>query len=160
MGLGPTDYSGSCISCSCVRADKRCVDCLCGQHGRCQNTPRAGEEQFRPHHATVNDGSQPCSLLHRPQRCLTPARASGRALVGVRTHHRQRSGQTRPVSPVGTQTRERCLCSLLPHQPRVTGIRLESGAREETGRFRDVKRCVATEDRTRVSGISLLRHNR
>ena len=42
----------------------------------------------------------------------------------------------------------------------VTGIRLESGAREETGRFRDVKRCVATEDRTRVSGISLLRHNR
>ena len=43
---------------------------------------------------------------------------------------------------------------------RVTGNRLESGAREETGRFRDVKRCVATEDRTRVSGISLLRHNR
>ena len=42
----------------------------------------------------------------------------------------------------------------------VTGIQLESGAREETGRFRDVKRCVATEDRTRVSGISLLRHNR
>ena len=35
----------------------------------------------------------------------------------------------------------------------VTGIRLKSGAREETGRFRDVKRCVATEDRTRVSGI-------
>ena len=42
----------------------------------------------------------------------------------------------------------------------VTGIQLESGAREETGRFRDVKRCVATGDRTRVSGISLLRHNR
>ena len=42
----------------------------------------------------------------------------------------------------------------------VTGIRLESGAREETGRFGDVKRCVATEDRTRVSGIGLLRHNR
>ena len=34
-------------------------------------------------------------------------------------------------------------------------------ARDETGRFRDVmiKRCVATGDRTRVSGISLLRHN-
>ena len=31
----------------------------------------------------------------------------------------------------------------------VTGIQLEPGAREETGRFRDVKRCVATEDRTR-----------
>ena len=62
---------------------------------------------------------KPCSLLHRPPRCLTPARASGRALVGVRTHHRQRSGQTRPVSPVVTQTRERCLCSLLPHLPRV-----------------------------------------
>ena len=44
--------------------------------------------------------------------------------------------------------------------PSVTGIRLESGAREETGRFRDVKRCVATGDRTRVSGFSLLRHNR
>ena len=42
----------------------------------------------------------------------------------------------------------------------VTEIRLESGAREETGRFRDVKRCVATEDRTRVSGMGLLRHNR
>ena len=42
----------------------------------------------------------------------------------------------------------------------VTGIRLESGAREETGRFRDVKRCVATGDRTRVSGLGLLRHNR
>ena len=42
----------------------------------------------------------------------------------------------------------------------VMGIQLESGAREETGRFRDVKRCVATEDRTWVSGISLLRHNR
>ena len=42
----------------------------------------------------------------------------------------------------------------------VTGIRLESGAREETGRFRDVKRCVATGDRTRISGIGLLRHNR
>ena len=42
----------------------------------------------------------------------------------------------------------------------VTGIRLESRAREETGRFRDVKRCVATGDRTRVSGFSLLRHNR
>ena len=28
----------------------------------------------------------------------------------------------------------------------VTGIRMESGAREETGRFRDVKRCVATGD--------------
>ena len=44
--------------------------------------------------------------------------------------------------------------------PCVMGIQLESGAREETGRFRDVKRCVATGDRTRVSGISLLRHNR
>ena len=33
---------------------------------------------------------------------------------------------------------------------------MESGAREETGRFRDVKRCVATEDRTRVSGIALM----
>ena len=42
----------------------------------------------------------------------------------------------------------------------VTGIQLESGTREETGRFRDVKRCVATGDRTRVSGFSLLRHNR
>ena len=42
----------------------------------------------------------------------------------------------------------------------VTGIQLESGAREGTGRFRDVKRCVATGDRTRVSGFSLLRHNR
>ena len=42
----------------------------------------------------------------------------------------------------------------------VTGFELESGAREETGRFRDVKRCVATGDRTQVSGISLLRHNR
>ena len=30
----------------------------------------------------------------------------------------------------------------------VTGIQLESGAREETGRFRDVKRCVTTGDRT------------
>ena len=39
----------------------------------------------------------------------------------------------------------------------VTGIQLQSGAREETGRFRDVKRCVATGDRTRVSGFSLLR---
>ena len=37
----------------------------------------------------------------------------------------------------------------------VTGIQLESGAREETGRFRDVIRCVATGDRTRVSGSSL-----
>ena len=37
----------------------------------------------------------------------------------------------------------------------VTGIQLESGAREETGRSRDVKRCVATGNRTRVSGISL-----
>ena len=34
----------------------------------------------------------------------------------------------------------------------VTGVDLESGAREETGRFRDVKRCVATGDRNRVSG--------
>ena len=42
----------------------------------------------------------------------------------------------------------------------VTGIQLESGAREETERFRDVKRCVATGDRTRVSGIGLLRHDR
>ena len=42
----------------------------------------------------------------------------------------------------------------------LTGIQLESGAREETGRFRDAKRCVATEDRTPVSGIGLLRHNR
>ena len=33
----------------------------------------------------------------------------------------------------------------------VTGIQLESRAREETGRFRDVKRCVATGDGTRVS---------
>ena len=42
----------------------------------------------------------------------------------------------------------------------VTGIQLESGAREETGRFRDVKRCVATGDRTKawISGIGLLRH--
>ena len=42
----------------------------------------------------------------------------------------------------------------------VTGIQLESGARKETGRFRDVKRWVATGDRTRVSGLGLLRHNR
>ena len=42
----------------------------------------------------------------------------------------------------------------------VTGIRLESGAGEETGRFRDIKRCVATENRTRISGIGLLCHNR
>ena len=41
----------------------------------------------------------------------------------------------------------------------VTGIQLESGAREETGKFRDVKRCVATGDRTRGAGFSLLRHN-
>ena len=47
-----------------------------------------------------------------------------------------------------------------PPPPPVTGIQLESGAREETGRLRDVKRCVATGDRTRVSGIWLLRHNR
>ena len=40
----------------------------------------------------------------------------------------------------------------------VTGFQVESGAREETGRFRDVKRFVATGDRTRVSGFSLLRH--
>ena len=33
-------------------------------------------------------------------------------------------------------------------------------ARQEKGRFRDVKRCVATGDRTWVSGIDLLRHNR
>ena len=42
----------------------------------------------------------------------------------------------------------------------VMGIQLESGAREETGRFRDVKTCVATGYRTWVSGISLLRHKR
>ena len=30
----------------------------------------------------------------------------------------------------------------------VTGIQVESGAREETGRFKDVKTCVATGDRT------------
>ena len=42
----------------------------------------------------------------------------------------------------------------------VTGTQLESRAREETGRFRDIKRCVATWDRTRVSGIGLLHHNR
>ena len=35
----------------------------------------------------------------------------------------------------------------------VKKIQLERGAREETGRFKDVKRCVATGDRTRVSGI-------
>ena len=34
------------------------------------------------------------------------------------------------------------------------------GQRGRSGRFRDVKRCVVTVDRTRVSGISLLRHNR
>ena len=42
----------------------------------------------------------------------------------------------------------------------VTGIQLESGSREEKGRFRDVQRCVATGDRTRVSGVSHPRHNR
>ena len=42
----------------------------------------------------------------------------------------------------------------------VTGFQVDSWAREATGRFRDAKRCVATGDRTRVSGISLLRHNR
>ena len=42
----------------------------------------------------------------------------------------------------------------------VTGFQSESGAREETGIFRDVKRCVACGDRTLVSGISLPRHNR
>ena len=48
----------------------------------------------------------------------------------------------------------------LPERKQVTGIQLESWAREDTGRFRDVKRCVATWDRTRVSGIGLLRNNR
>ena len=42
----------------------------------------------------------------------------------------------------------------------VTGFKLESGAREETRRFSNLKRCVATGNRIRVSGISLLRHNR
>ena len=32
------------------------------------------------------------------------------------------------------------------HKGIVTGIQVESGARKETGRFRDVKRCVATGD--------------
>ena len=53
--------------------------------------------------------------------------------------------------------RRSCQCS---RADPVTGIQLESGAREETGRFRDVKRCVATGDWTRVSGISLLHHTR
>ena len=44
--------------------------------------------------------------------------------------------------------------------PHVTGIQLDSGAREETGSFTVVNRFVATEDRARVSGIGLLRHNR
>ena len=39
----------------------------------------------------------------------------------------------------------------------VKGFQLDSGGREKTGRFRDVRRCVATGDRTRVTGISLLR---
>ena len=65
----------------------------------------------------------------------------------------QRTSQDRPRQPPWFS---RSIGQLI----RVTGIQLESGAREETGRFRDVKRCVATEDRTRVSGISLLRHNR
>ena len=33
------------------------------------------------------------------------------------------------------------------------------GVREETGRFRTVKRCVPTGNQTRVSGMSLLHHN-
>ena len=56
-------------------------------------------------------------------------------------------------TPCRTNRRPRCT-------PCWTGIQLESGARKETGRFRDVKRCVATGDRTRVSGTSLLRHFR
>ena len=63
-------------------------------------------------------------------------------------------------SPLRQAALVRCPLPSPPPTLTVTGIRLESGAREETGRFRDVKRCVATEDRTRVSGISLLRHNR
>ena len=42
----------------------------------------------------------------------------------------------------------------------ATGIQVESGAREEIGRFTDVNRCVATGDRTRVSKLSNLLHNR
>ena len=41
----------------------------------------------------------------------------------------------------------------------VTGLELESGAIEETGRFRDVNRCVAIGNRSRVSGISLMHQN-
>ena len=40
----------------------------------------------------------------------------------------------------------------------VTVFELESWAREEAGRLRNVKRCLATGNRTRVSGISLRRH--
>ena len=47
-----------------------------------------------------------------------------------------------------------------PPPPPVTGIQLDSGAREETGSFTDVNRFVATEDRARVSGSGLLRNNR
>ena len=75
--------SGSCISRSCVRADKRCVDCLCGQHGRCQNTPRAGEEQLRPHHATVNDGSQALFSSPSPS-TMSDARTGQKETTGWR----------------------------------------------------------------------------
>ena len=51
------------------------------------------------------------------------------------------------------------LTKTLSNTHAVKGIQLESGAREETGRLRDVKRCVATGNRTRVSGIGLLCHN-
>ena len=88
--------SGSCISCSCVRADKRCVDCLCGQHGRCQNTPRAGEEQFRPHHATVNDGSQALFSSPSPS-TMSDARAGQRESTGWRQDTPQ--AEERPNSP-------------------------------------------------------------
>ena len=44
--------------------------------------------------------------------------------------------------------------------PSATEFEVESGVREETGTFRDVKRRAETWNRTLVSEISLLRHNR
>ena len=46
-------------------------------------------------------------------------------------------------------------------RPCVTGFQVESGGQRGDRKIQgDVKRCVATGDRTRVSGISLLCHNR
>ena len=43
-----------CISCSCVRAGKRCVDCVCNEHGRCRNQPRPGETTSQPNSSSVS----------------------------------------------------------------------------------------------------------